>query len=114
MSWAGRHLGLIGYTILTAAVAAAFLAVGLNNRKIEDARRERVAQLNAVNEAQCDALRNLYAVIAKTVRDNDAAIDTFEYYRSHPEEAAAAHRRNLETLEKFKTPACPPDIKLDH
>lgn len=84
-----------------------------NDRRIEAARVERIQQINAVNQAQCASLRNLYAVIRKSLEDSDAQIDKLAYYREHPGEARDAHRRNQDTIRRFKTPVCPPRVTVE-
>lgn len=117
---------VIGYLLLTAGVVAALVAshnddaetkravaaVAANAKRVEEARVERVGQLNRVNQAQCKSLRNLYAVIRKTIEDADAVIESSDYYREHPDEAKTAHARNADTLRRFRSPPCPPDVEL--
>lgn len=83
-----------------------------NDKRIEAARIERVKQINQVNAAQCAALRNLYSIIRLTLKQSDSNIDQITYYRTHPLERERAHMQNAETLSKFRTPPCPPDIAL--
>jgi hypothetical protein len=101
---AGR-LAVIGYLIFAASIAMAFAA-------IEQSRETAAHQVNRINHAQCASLQNLYAVIRKTITDSERAIDTLDYYKQHPKERADAHMRNRETLQRFKTPPCPPDITV--
>src|SRR5688500_17210057 len=84
------HLAVIGFLILAALNVGAFARVEQNTHAVEDARVERVRQINKVNVAQCASLRNLYGVIRKTLRDGDEAIDNIQYYRDHPGELAEA------------------------
>lgn len=112
--WVSRNLATVGYVILALATSLALFFTFKNDHDINAARRERVRQLNAINQAQCDSLRNLYGIIALTIKASDDAIDTVAYYRSHPAEAALAHASNAKALARFRRPACPPDIKLDH
>lgn len=90
----------------------ALLASIENDRRIEAARIERVRQINHVNAAQCASLANLYSIIRLTLQQSDKSIDQIVYYQQHPEERVRAHMQNAVTLGKFRTPPCPPDIKL--
>lgn len=101
-----NRLAVIGYLILTVAVAGSFW-------QIEQNRTAATAQVNEINVAQCASLRNLYAVIRKTLADGDKAIDRIDYYRTHPAERAEAHARNRETISRFREPPCPPNIRLE-
>ena len=82
------------------------------DQRIEAAREERVQQINRINEAQCDALQQLYRTIRRTLVESDKQIDTIAYYRANPAEAAAVHARNKQILEDFAVPPCPEDIAL--
>lgn len=108
-----KQPALLGYAILTGAVVLAFAATWHNDKEIEKARDERVGQINRVNRAQCASLRNLYSIIAKSLRDGDDAIDKIAYYRTHQAERAEAHRRNMVTIDRFRLPPCPDDIELE-
>lgn len=112
MRWLSERRAAVGYLILAAAVALAFLATWVNDREIEHNRLERVRELNQVNRAQCLALQNLYIVIRKTLADADKAIDELAYYRTYPAERLRAHARNQETLKLFRSPPCPRDIAV--
>ena len=100
-----NRLAVLGYLILTAAVAWSFHEVG-------ESREGAARQVNRINQAQCASLQNLYMVIRKTITDSEAAIDELAYYAEHPVERAEAHARNRETLARFKTPPCPKDITI--
>lgn len=102
----------IGYLILTLAVVGAFYASYENDQRIEQARIERLKQLNVINTSQCRSLQNLYTVIRKSLRDADAAIDELAYYRQYPAERKRAHQRNTQTLDMFKTPPCPANFTI--
>lgn len=107
-----NRLAVVGYLLLTVAVAAAFWATWNNDRRFDEERDAHIARLNKVNEAQCASLQNLYAVIRKTLADADKAIDEIAYYRRFPTERRRAHARNAATLERFRTPPCPRNISL--
>ena len=107
-----NKLAVVAYLFLVAGIVAAFWSSHQNDSRVEEARRERVAQINKVNQAQCQSLQNLYEVIRKTVIDSVAIIETTDYYRTHPREKAEALARNRSTLERFRTPPCPADIEL--
>ena len=111
-AWVRRHLALTGYLVLAVAVVLAFFATWVNDRRITEARIERLQQLNEVNKAQCRSLKNLYAVIRKTLKDADKAIDELIYYQVYPKERVRAHQRNRKTLAMFKTPPCPKNFRL--
>ena len=100
-----NRLAVIGYLILTGAVAWSF-------HEVAESRDVAARQVNRINQAQCASLQNLYAVIRKTILDSEMAIDTLAYYQEHPQERAEAHARNQDTLARFKTPPCPPDITI--
>jgi hypothetical protein len=102
----------IGFTILALVNMVAFYGVWYNAEKVEDARVERIGQLNRINAAQCASLQNLYGVIRTSVANSDAAIDELDYYKQHPLERERAHERNRETLEAFRTPPCPRNFVL--
>jgi len=104
--------GLIGYLILSAAIVAALTATWFNDRNLDNNRVERIAQINQINTAPCKSLRNLYIVIRKSIEDGNRAIDEISYYKAHPAERLRAHARNRETLELFRIPPCPKDVRL--
>lgn len=110
--WVRPRRATIGYVVLSVAVVLAFFFTWRNDQEIEDARVERLRQLNEVNAAQCASLRNLYTVIQKSLLDGDKAIDELAYYRQFPDERRRAHLRNRKTMEMFRTPPCPRDFKL--
>lgn len=97
---------MVGYLILTLAVTGAFV-------RIEQSRTDAVEKVNRINAAQCASLRNLYAVIRKTLEDGDMAIDKIAYYRTHPEEREAAHNRNQATIARFRDPPCPANVTIE-
>lgn len=112
-------LALVG--IIAAIIGVSLLAVNQGKSdynakqlvaKIEEARKERVRQINYVNHTQCKALQNLYDTIRLTITQSDAAIDTIQYYREHPDERARAHQNNQDTLNKFIVPPCPKNINI--
>lgn len=96
-----------------------FMALGLTlhegqarQEAIDAARKERLQQINAINQRQCDSLGKLYREIRITVLNSDATIDTIGYYKTHPEEAKRAHLLNRRTLARFLVPACPKDVTI--
>lgn len=103
--WLRPHV--IGYLLLTAGVVAALWTSHQADVNQARARAERLRQLNAINEAQCDSLANLYGVIRKTLKDAETTITGSAYYREHPGEQRDALRRNQDTIDRFKTPPCP-------
>lgn len=111
-----RNKALIGYLILVGAVLASLYATKTTRDKQDNAERAaRIAQasdLDAINKAQCQSIRNLYQVIRKTLKDADDRLDTIDYYKTHRSEARVQHRQNLVTIEKFRNPPCPPDITV--
>lgn len=80
--------------------------------RIDESRAESVDQINLVNRAQCASLRNLYAVIRKSLKDGDKELDKIVYYREHPAERARARERTRQTINQFRTPPCPPDVSV--
>lgn len=110
--WHGRRWIVIGYAFLALGTGAGFFVSYDNQGDIEDARAERVRQINGVNAAQCASLRNLYAVIRQTIEASDRNVDTLQYYKEHPDEAELVHEQNARTLAKFREPPCPQQIEL--
>jgi len=80
--------------------------------RIEEGRAESVRQINMINRAQCASLRNLYAVIRKSLKDGDIELGRITYYREHPAERARARERTRQTISQFRQPSCPPNVSI--
>lgn len=108
------RLVVIGYAVLALGVCAALFASWLNARHVEQARRERISQLNQINISQCESLRNVYSVIQQTLVESDNRINELDYYKHHPAERINAHHANAAIIQRFKTPPCPGKIKVSN
>jgi hypothetical protein len=63
--------------------------------------------LNAADRRACHRAQTGFAVLRTIVKRADTAIDSIAYYKTHPTEAAKAHRDNARALRDLRPPHCP-------
>jgi hypothetical protein len=80
--------------------------------RVEQQRKARLRQLNRINKAQCESLRNIYTLLRLTIVQSDQRIEEMAYYRAHPVEAQEQHDRNQALLLQFRDPPCPYNIRV--
>lgn len=111
--FARRHLSLIAYLIVVIAGIVGFSIVKSLYNDIQSERAARARDVDrvliiadAVNMNQCKEIENLKAAIVLTIEEADRSIDSIDYYRLYPTEAAKAHERNRQAIEKFSPRSC--------